>query len=161
MCFVKPDGTGYRKDVGPAFGPLLWLNDSSAVVYQAMANEVETLGAFRCTPAGKPEAVKSGGQVTFSALPSGLLLLMENPPEDGGGTITCTLKNGVTATAPVLHTQSLSGTFGSGLLEPEGKYVAAEVQNDKGEATLWVGAANADMVRRVDHVKRVLCWARK
>ena len=55
ICFVKPDGTGARIDIGPGWGPITWLADSSAAVYEAAANEVESSGIAICSPTGDPK----------------------------------------------------------------------------------------------------------
>jgi len=158
LCFVKADGTGYRPDVGPAFGQARWLSDQSAVVYTAMANEMETLGIYRCAPGGKPEAIVKGKAVSFDMLSSGRLLAIISPHSEGKQQSQVKVLAAPRATAQVEWKQDVPGNAISGFFQPDGSHLALWV-GEKEKQTLWMGATGQPLTKRADDVKRLMGWA--
>lgn len=178
LCFVRPDGTGYRKDLGAAwlpvtgnglpppdpinaFLPLVWLQDSSALIYQAMENEMETLGIYRCTPTGDPEPVLRHPNVSFDVLPGGLLLAIFNSPDGSAVPVRVRVLPAPDPKAAELWSQGIEAAYITGLLQPEGKYVALAVQDEDAETSLWMGAVGQPVARQLGQVERLLGWMKQ
>jgi hypothetical protein len=159
LCFINADGTGYRANVGPAFGPAIWLQDGSALVYTAMANEVETLGIYRCTPAGKPEAIIRGKSTAFDMLPSGRLLAISSPAEGNKQPTYVKILPAPSATAQPEWKGAIPASGISGHFQPGGSHVALWVQDARGEASLWIAPTGQAPTKRAENVKRLLGWA--
>jgi hypothetical protein len=161
LCFIKADGTGYRPDVGPAFGDLTWLQDSSAVVYPAMENEVETLGIFRCTPAGKPEAIVRNKNASYDMLPSGLLLSCEGSGDDSRP-VAWNIRPTPSKSAAVGWSGAIKGSdYADGSLCPDGNAVALLARDDKGDGILWLAHPGEEPARAASKVERILGWVKR
>ncbi|MCE5240211.1 hypothetical protein LLH23_17245 [bacterium] len=159
LCFVNADGTGYRANIGAAFGPAKWLRDGSAVVYTAMENEVETLGVYRCGSLGRPEAIISGKNVTFDMLPSGRLLVINSPGERSKHPTYLKLLPTPRATARPLWQGTIAAAAISSFFEPDGSRLALWVQDKQRNESLWIGAVGQSPTRRVGNIKRLLGWS--
>ena len=159
LCLIKADGTGYRPDIIPAFGDLKWLQDSSAVVFVAFENEMETRGIYRCTPVGKPEPIVRGKATDFDMLPSGRLLTVSNPPGEGKGPVRLRLLPAPRATAQATWKYDMPGTSVTGRFQPSCERLALWVQKALGEESLWIGPTGQAPIKRADKIKRLMGWS--
>ncbi len=159
LCFVNADGTRYRANVGPAFGTAKWRQDGSAVVYTAMANEMETLGVYRCTPTGKPEAIVRGKNVTYDLFADGRVLAISSPGEGSEQPVYLKLLAEPRAAATVQWKGTMPGTAISGFAQPDGSHVALWAQDKDGNESLWIGETGQMPTKRAEGIKRLLGWS--
>lgn len=159
LCFVKPDGSSYRKDVGPAWGDLQWLG-SSEVVYVSMENEMMTRGVFRCAPLGQPREIVDGKAVTFDLDRAGSLLVLKNPPDENAEKI---IEVSVIANAGVGLSQAwsrkINGNYGTGSWAPDGQTIAVCVEDEVGKGTLYMAPVMGELSQRATAMRRILGWA--
>ena len=159
LCFVKPDGTGYRKDVGPAWGDVHWLG-SSEVVYVSMEDEMMTRGVFRCGPLGQPREIVDGKAVTFDLDRAGSLLVLKNPPDENAEKV---IDISIIANAGVGLSQAwsrkINGNYGTGSWSPDGQTIAVCVEDEVGKGTLYMAPVMGELSQRATAMRRILGWA--
>lgn len=160
LAFVRPDGTGYRAQVDTISWPLVWRQDSSAVLYQAMADEMTSRGVRSCAPQGKPQPVLDGPpSATYDVLPTGTILVVNNPGSaQGPGQVLVSLVPGGGAGGSPAPAQALAGDSAEGSLAPDGSAVAVVVEAGE-KHDLYVGRAGGPLSLRGPG-RRVLGWVR-
>lgn len=163
LCFVKSDGSGLRADLGPAWGRLQWLQDSSAVVYMAGGAEVEPLGVYRCTPGGKPEAIVRNSAATCDVLADGTLLLCEgSSSEKSKAPVKVSVRSGASKGARVTWSGPIPGSsYAEGRLSPDGAALALAAQDATGDSALWMARLGEDLTRRAEKVESILGWVKR
>lgn len=162
LCFIRPDGTGYREDIGPAWLPLLWLPDGSAVVYAALEDEITSRGLWRCSPSGKPEAIVPSGTSSFDMATNGKLLVLTSPRESATDkTVTVRVLAAPRAQATSSATQKFTGRFANGMLTADGALAAAWVEGEDTTGTIWLGAAGKPLTTQITGVSQLLGWVKQ
>lgn len=91
LGFVSADGETRRTGVDTAWFPLLWLGDSSALVYDGSSPEGPVRGLCTCTPNGKPQVLAKGLIVGYDMLPDGRIVAARLPEGDDEGDMTVLL----------------------------------------------------------------------
>jgi dipeptidyl aminopeptidase/acylaminoacyl peptidase len=81
LGFVSADGKTKRVGADSGWFPLLWLGDSSAVVYDGTNPEGPVRGLCVCTPAGQPRVLVKGLVVGYDMLPDGRVVAVRAPEE--------------------------------------------------------------------------------
>ncbi|MEN6642911.1 MAG: hypothetical protein ABFE08_10725 [Armatimonadia bacterium] len=159
LCFVRPDGSSYRKDVGPAWGDVQWLG-SSEVVYVSMEDEMTTRGIFRCTPAGKPQQIIDGKAVTFALSRAGSLLVLKNPPDENAEkVIDASIIANAGAGLSTTWARKMSGNYATGSWSPDGQTIAVCVEDEAGKGTLYLAPVRGELSERATAMRRILGWA--
>jgi len=163
LCFIKADGTGYRAEVGPAFGQATWLQDSSAVVYTATDNEVETLGIYRCTPGGKPEPIVRNKAASYDMLPTGLLLVCQGTSDnEPNQPVKIAVKSRPSQGAPSTWSGRVEGSsYAEGRLCPDGQAMAILARDETGDGALSLARIGEDLSQRTTKVERILGWVKR
>lgn len=148
LCFVRPDGSGARLDIGPAWGPFVWLEDASAVMYDAAGSEVESEGVFMCGPDNEPQMLLDVQAVSLDILPTGDLLVLETAAagEDEPTTRVrlTALRNAARGGSETLH-REFEGAYGRCMWRPDGEGFAVFVGMMEGPGEVYVGQVGADM----------------
>lgn len=83
LGFVSADGKTKRVGIDMAWFPLLWLGDSSAVVYDGTNPEGPVRGLCVCAPGGKPKVLLKGLIAGYDMLGEGRIVAVRQP-EDAG-----------------------------------------------------------------------------
>ena len=159
LCFVNADGSGQRLDIGPASGRLVWVQDGSAVVYDAAEDEMTSLGVYACATDGEPQPLVAEPCLSFDMLPNGDLLMVQAVDEQGEN-----IRARVIPKAPSGGQESwsatLPGSYGRCYWRPDGKAVAVWLEQMDGPGALYVGEVGQDMRPLTEDVVSFIGWAK-
>jgi dipeptidyl aminopeptidase/acylaminoacyl peptidase len=155
LAFVAADGSRLRTRVGPAWGPLLWLPDSSEVVYEWYVYPDVTWRLARCGPAGDPSSLVKGPVDDCDVSSKGVLLVSV------GGEGAHRAK--VQAMAPPLGEQKVpwehAGTYGAVEWRPDGDAWAAARWSGRKDVSLYYGEGAAEPRRIATSATDFVGWA--
>ncbi|NPV46207.1 MAG: hypothetical protein HPY69_04590 [Armatimonadetes bacterium] len=161
LCFVRPDGSGYRKGLDFGGGPTVWRADSSAVVYLALKDEMTVRGVFQCAPSGKPAALVTGDVDQFDMLPSGDLIWLQSGEKQGEMTTKTTVRLQPTVGGETEKPWEMmvAGGYGRCQFRPDGKQVAVWTGRDDGRGDVYVGTPGQELSVLATDIGEFIGWA--
>jgi dipeptidyl aminopeptidase/acylaminoacyl peptidase len=159
LCFVHPDGSGFRKGLDFGGGPTVWRADSSAVVYLALKDEMTVRGIYQCAPQGKPTQLTGLDVDQFDMLPTGEAVLLGPGERRGDRTLSmgvyCRAFDGI---SDVGWTRVLPGSYGQVRMSPRGKTMAVFIGTDEGPGKLYVGKWFGELQPVTEGITELLGW---
>lgn len=164
LAFARPDGNA-RVDIGPAWGPLVWLADGSAVVYSAMEDEMTCRGVFKCSPEGDPEPVLEEQILAHDVLPDGALLVTqpaqaEDPGEDENASVIVRVIPQATAGGTETFRTTVDASYATCRWRPDGKAFAVYLERQEGAGAVLVAQVGEPLRPISASALALIGWAR-
>ncbi len=156
LCFASAVGEAERLDLGPAFGTLHWLGDSSGVLYDAAANEVETGGIFFCARDADPMPVVEVTALGFDASAAGDLAFVIGDEAP----VTISVIEDATGERRSLPERALPLQWARCAWRPDGEAIAAWSEGDE-DAALFVGGHEGEFREIFTGVHTFVGWAQQ
>lgn len=161
LAFVKIDGTGYRKEIGPGWLPLKWRPDGSAVVYEALEDEITVRGIFECAPTGDPKPVLEANVNSYDLLPTGEMCWVQvsGKADEQARQLTLTIKPVGTGAEKAVPLPA--GSYGECRFRPDGKQIAIWFSGAADEQKMLVCEPGPAVALPVEKVRGFFGWSRE